>query len=147
MGIGRGCGVLFDGHAKFVEGAIIFDVLGSDALGDGLGALELNAGIEEATLFAGMQLELALGACSVGIEAGGENRAAVGAAAAGDGADHAGGAGTELIGAAGTAGRRLAIVMNFFFFVLFFRVAITAVAVLTIHSTPPSARFDGLLLT
>jgi len=112
---------------------LILDVLGSNAFRDGLRAFELNAGIEEAALFAGVQFELAFGAGTVGIETGGENRTAVGAAAAGDRADHAGGAGAELIGAAGSAGRGLSVMMNFLLLVVFFRVAIPAVAVLSIH--------------
>ena len=96
-------------------------------------AFELDAGIEEAALFAGVKFELAFGACAVGIEAGSQDRTAICAAAAGDGADHARSARAELIGAAGAAGRRLAVVMNFRFFVVFFRVAIPAVAVLAIH--------------
>jgi hypothetical protein len=98
-----------------------------------LRAFELDAGIEEAALFAGMKFELAFGACAIGVEAGGEDCSAICAAAAGDSADHARGARAELIGAARAAGRGLAVVMNFRFFVVFFRVAITAVAVLAIH--------------
>ena len=134
LGVGRGGGVFFNGHAEFVEGAIIFGVLGSDALGDGLRAFELDAGIEEAALLAGVKFELAFGAGAIGVEAGGQDRAAICAAAASDGADHSWGARTELIGAARAARRRLAaIMMNFRFFFVFFRVAITAVAVLAIH--------------
>ena len=134
LGVRRGGGVFFDGHAKFVEGAIIFGVLGGDALGDGLRALELDAGIEEAALFAGVKFELAFGACAVWVEAGGQDRAAICAAAAGNGADHARRSRAELIGAARAARRRLAaIMMNFRFFFVFFRVAITAVTVLAIH--------------
>ena len=127
-------GIFFNGHAEFVEGAIILCVFGSDALGNGLRAFELDAGIEEAALFAGVKFELAFGACTIGVEAGGQDGAAICAAAAGDGADHSGSAWAELVGAARAAGGRLAaIVMNFRFFVVFFRVAITAVAVLSIH--------------
>ena len=134
LGVGSGSGVFFNGHAEFVEGAIIFGVLGSDALGDGLRAFELDAGIEEAALFAGVKFELALGACAVGVEAGSQHCAAVCAAAAGDGADHSWRAWTELVGAARAArGRLAAIMMNFRFFFVFFRVAITAVTVLSIH--------------
>ena len=133
LGVRRGGGIFFNGHAEFVEGAIIFCVLGSDALGDGLRAFELDAGIEEAALFAGVKFELAFGACAVGVEAGSENRAAICAAAAGDGTDHPRSARAELIGAAWAAGRGFAVVMNFRFFVVFFRVAISAVAVLAIH--------------
>ena len=71
LGVRRGGGVFFDGHAEFVEGAIIFCVLGSDALGNWLRAFELDAGIEEAALFAGVKFELAFGAGAVGVEAGG----------------------------------------------------------------------------
>jgi len=103
-----GRGVLFDGGAKFVELAVILAVLGSDALRDGLSTFKLRAGIEKATLFAAMKFGVALGASTRGVEAGSENRAAIGAAGAGDGANHAGSAGTEMIVlAAGTALRRL----------------------------------------
>ena len=127
-------GVLFDGGAEFVKLAIVFAVLGSDALGDGLRAFELDAGIEEAALFAGVKFELAFGAFAIGVEAGGQDCAAIGTAAAGDSADHSRRAWTELVGATRAAGGRLAaIMMNLGFFFVFFRVAITAVAVLTIH--------------
>ncbi|OLC96291.1 MAG: hypothetical protein AUH86_10200 [Acidobacteria bacterium 13_1_40CM_4_58_4] len=99
--IGGGGGVFFNGHTKFVKGAGILRVLGRDAFGDGLGALESRAGIEEAALFAAVQLELALGTFSIGIETGRENGAAIGASCAGDRADHTRSARTELIGAAG----------------------------------------------
>ena len=134
LGVGSRGGVLFNGHAEFVEGAIVFCVFGGDALGDGLGAFELDAGIEEAALLAGVKFELAFGACAIGVEAGGQDRAAICAAATGDGADHSWRARPELVGATRAARRRLAaIMMNFRFFFVFFRVAITAVAVLSIH--------------
>jgi len=74
---------------------------------------------------------LALGTLTIGIEARGEDGTAVGASAAGDGADHARGAWTKLIGAR-TALRRLAVVALFSFFA-FFRVAVAAMTVLSIH--------------
>jgi hypothetical protein len=132
LGVGRGRGVFLDGHAEFVELAIVLDVFRRDALGNRLGAFELGAGIEEAALLAAMQFEIALGAGAVGIETGREDRAAVGTAGAGDRADHAGSAGAELIHAAGTAGRRFALAW-FILFVAFFRVAIAAVSILSIH--------------
>jgi len=125
-------GVFFDGHAEFVKGAGVLGVLGRDALRDGLSALELRAGIEKAALFAAVQFELALGACAIGIESRSEDGSAIGAAGAGDGADHARRAGTELIGAAWAASGRLAVV-RFVLFILLFRVAVTAVTVLSIH--------------
>src|SRR5579859_128174 len=89
-----GCGrcVLFHGGAKFVEGAGVLGVFGGDAFRDGLRTLKLSAGIEEAALFAAVEFELTLGTLAVGIETGSEDGAAVGAARAGDGADHARGA-------------------------------------------------------
>ena len=89
LGVGRGRGVFFYGGAKFVEGAGVLAVFGRDALGNRLRTLELRAGIEEAALLAAMKFEMALGALAVGIETGCEDGAAVGAARAGDGADHA----------------------------------------------------------
>jgi hypothetical protein len=109
----------------------------------------LGAGVEEAALLAAVQLELAFGAFSVGIEAGGEDGAAVGAAGAGYGADHARGARTELIGARaalrGPAIVIVAIVLRFFL-VVFFRVSITAVTVLSIHKRLRPSVLDGLQL-
>jgi hypothetical protein len=100
-------------------------------------------------LLAAVQLELALGAFSVGIKAGGEDRAAVGAARARYCADHARGARPELIGA-GTALRGPAIVIVAiavrFFLVVFFRVAIAAVTVLSIHKRLRPSVLDGLQL-
>ena len=92
LGVGRGRRVFFDGRAKFVKSAGVLAVFGRDAFGDRLRTLELRAGIEEAALLAAVEFEAALGALAVGIEAGGEDGAAVGAARAGDGADHARGA-------------------------------------------------------
>ncbi len=140
LGVGGGGGVFFDGHAEFVEFAGVFGVFGSDAFGDGLGALELGAGIEEPALFATVKLKLALGALAVGVEAGGEYRAAIGTSAAGDRADHAWGTRAELIGAWTTL-RRLAVVLLSFF--AFFRVAIAAMTVLSIHKRlRPDAKPD-----
>src|SRR5579864_4474022 len=128
--VGSRRGVFFDGHAEFVELAVVLGVLGSDALGDGLSALELGAGVEEAALLATVKLELALGTLAVGVEAGGKNCAAVGTAAAGDRADHARSARPELIGPR-TALRRLALVLFSLF--AFFCVAVTAMTILAIH--------------
>ena len=96
-------------------------------------AFELDTGIEEAALFAGVKFKLAFWACAIGVEAGGQDGAAICAAAASDGAHHSRRAWTELVRASRAAGGRFAIMMNFRFFVVFFRVAITAVAVLSIH--------------
>ena len=125
-------GIFFDGHAKFVEGAGVLGVLGRDALLDGLGTLELRAGIEKAALFAAVQLELAFRARAIGIETGSEDRATVGTPRACDRADHARRAGAELVGAARPADGRLAVVRLVLLFLLF-RVAVTAVSVLSIH--------------
>jgi hypothetical protein len=130
LGVGSGSGVLFDGHAKLIKLAVVLCVFGSDAFGDGLRALKLGPGIEESTLLAAVKLELALGTLAVGVEAGGEDGAAVGTSAAGDGADHSWRARAELIGAR-TALRRFPFVL--FFFVAFFRVAVAAMTVLSIH--------------
>jgi len=132
LSVGSGRGVFFDGHAEFVEGAGILGVLGGDAFLDRLSAFELRTRVEKAALLAAMQLELALGAGAVGIEPGSEDGAAIGAARAGDGADHARRARAELIGAARAAGGRLAIA-RLVFLILLFRVAVTAVSVLSIH--------------
>src|ERR1700736_939491 len=99
LGVGGGGGILFYRGANFIEGAIVFRVFGRDALRDWLGAFKLGAGIEEAALFAAVQFHLTFGTFSVGIEAGGEDGAAVSTAGAGYRADHARGARAELIGA------------------------------------------------
>ena len=130
LGVGGRSGVFFDGHAKLIKLAVVLCVLGSDAFGDGLRALELGAGIEEAALFAAVKLKLAFGTLAVGVEAGGKNGAAVGTAAARDCADHSWRARAELIGAR-TALRRLPLML--FFLIAFFRVAVAAMTVLSIH--------------
>ena len=129
--IGSGCGVLFDGHAEFVELAGVLAVFGGDALGDGLRTFKLRAGIEEAALLAAVKLGVALGAGAGGVESGDEDRAAIGAAGSSDGANHARGAGTEMIVlSSGTTLRGLAFGAGLLFF---FGIAIAAMAVLTIH--------------
>ncbi len=70
LGVGRGRGVFFDGGAELVEFAFVASVLGSDAFGDVLRALELRGGVEEPALLATVKLKAALGAFAVGIEAG-----------------------------------------------------------------------------
>jgi hypothetical protein len=129
--IGSRRGVLFDGGAEFVKLAIVFAVLGSNALRDGLRTFKLRAGIEKAALLAAMKFRVALGTGARGIEAGSENGSAIGAAGAGDSADHAGSAGPEMIVlAAGTTLRRLTFGAGLLFFVA---IAVAAMAVLTIH--------------
>jgi hypothetical protein len=130
LGVRSWRSVFLDGHAEFVKLAVVLGVLGSDAFGYGLRALELGAGIKEATLLATVELKLALGTLAVGIEAGGEDSSTIGTSTAGDGAYHARRARAELIGAR-TALRRLAVVLFFFF--AFFRVAVAAMTVLSIH--------------
>jgi len=132
LSIGCWRSIFFDGHAEFVKGAGVLCILGRDAFLDRLGAFKLCAGIEEAALFAAVQFELALGTRAIGIEPWGQHGAAIGASRPRDGAHHAGSAGAELIGAAGPTGGRLAVV-RFVFFLVFFRVAVTAVTVLSIH--------------
>src|SRR5713226_1047956 len=97
--VGSGCGVFFHGGAKFVEGAVVLRVFGCNALRNRLRAFKLRAAVEEAALFATVQLESALGTLAIGVEAAGEHRAAIGTARAGHGADHARRSRTELIGA------------------------------------------------
>jgi hypothetical protein len=137
LSVRSGSRVFLHGGAKFVEGAIIFRVLGGDSFGDGLGTLELGAGIEESALLAAVQLELAFGTSSVGIEAGGEDCAAVCASSPSYRADHSRGARAELIGARASL-RWLSIVTvtaaaRFVLFFLLFGIAVTAVTVLSIH--------------
>ena len=141
--VGRGRGVFFHRGAKFVEGAIVPDVLGSDAFGDRLRALELGAAVEEPALLAAVQLEIALGTFTVGIEAGGEDCTAVGTARAGYRANHARSARAELIGAARSALRRLAVVRPLLFCRLFPH-RDTRDGYTCDPQTPPSISPDGL---
>jgi hypothetical protein len=136
--VGGGGGVFLDRCAKFIEGAVVLRIFGCDALWDGLGAFKLRAAVEKAALFATVQLESALGTLAVGVKAAGEHGAAIGAASARHGADHARRARAELIGAR-TALRRLAV-MRAFLLVLLFRVAITAVTILSIHERLRTAK-------
>ena len=129
VGVGRG--VLFDGHAEFVELAVVLRVFGRNALGDRLRAFKLRTAIEKAALLAAVKLEAALGALPVGIKTRSENGAAIGAAPTRNRADHARSARTELIGAR-AALRRLAVRI-LFAFIAFFRVAIASMTVLAIH--------------
>ena len=143
---GRGCGassvrlsvrgrsrILLDGHAEFVEGASVLGIFGRNAFLDRLSTFELRAGVEETALFAAVQFSLALGTRAIGIKAWGEDGTAIGAAGARDSAYHARSTGTELVGAARTARGGLAIVVRLVFLILFFRIAVTAVTVLSIH--------------
>ena len=82
-------GVLFDGHAEFIESAGVPCVLGRYAFGNRLRALELRSRVEEPALFAAMKLEIAFGTLAIGIEAGRKDGSAIGTASAGDSADHA----------------------------------------------------------
>lgn len=131
--VGGWRGVFFYCGAEFVEGAGVLGVLGGDTFGDGLRALELGAGIEEAALLAAVEFEAALGTLAVGIESGGEDGAAVGAARAGDGANHARGARTEMIVLAARAALRGFFVVTMLFLILLFAIAIAAMAILTVH--------------
>src|SRR5260370_4689555 len=126
-------GIFFDGHAKFVEGAVVLGILGSDAFLDRLGALELRAGIEEAALFAAVQFSLALRTRAVGIESRSQDGIALRTSRARNGTDHARRTWAELIGAPRPAGRRRTVVRLIFFLVLF-RVAVAAHAVLSIQT-------------
>jgi hypothetical protein len=144
--VGGWRGVLFNGHSEFVEFAGVFAVFWSDAFGDGLHTFKLRAGIEKAALFAAVEFGVAFRAGAVGVEARGENRAAIGAAGTSDGANHAGSAGAEMIVlSAGTALRRLAFWAGLLFF---FGIAVTAMAILAIHNTsvhwPSGKTSDGL---
>jgi hypothetical protein len=127
-----GSGVFFHGRAKFIKLAGVFGVFGRDALRNGLYAFKLSRRVKKAALFAAVKFELTFGASTARIKARGENSAAICAPCPGDGSNHARRARAELIGAAGTAGGRVFVPRLIFFFV-FFRVAIAAVAILTIH--------------
>lgn len=129
--IGSWRGVFFNGHAEFVKLAAILAVFRSDPLGDRLSAFKLRPGIEETALFAAVELGIAFGASAVGIEAGDQDRSAIGTAGARDRADHARGARTKMIVLPSRAALwRLTLRTRFF---LFIGVAVTAMTVLTIH--------------
>jgi len=129
--IRSGSSVLFDGGAKFVELAVVLAILGRDAFRDGLRALKLRTGIEEAALLAAVQFGVALGAGAGGIEAGSQHGAAIGAARAGHRANHARSARAEMIVlSAGSALGWFAFRAGLLFF---FAIAIAAMAVLAIH--------------
>ena len=131
--VARRSSVFFNGHAKFVKGACVLAVLRGDALGNGLCTFELRARVEETALLAAVKLKIAFGTLAVGIEAGGENGAAVGAARAGDGADHARGARAEVIVLAARSTLRGFSFLTMFFSVLLFVIAIAAMTILTVH--------------
>lgn len=130
--VGRWRGVLLYRRAEFVERAGIFCILRRDALGNRLRALELGAAVEEPALFAAVQLKIALGTLSTGIEARDKYRAAVRAPRPGDRADHAGCARAEMIVRARPALGRFAVMRPLFLFLLF-RIAVAAMAILAIH--------------
>jgi len=98
---GRGDGgrrrILFHCGAKRIERAVIARVFLGDTLGNRLRALKLRAGIEIHALLAGMQLETATRAGALGVETGLQHGAAVRAARACDGADHARRSRTDLL--------------------------------------------------
>jgi hypothetical protein len=95
--IGSGRGVLFDGGAEFIKFAVVLAVFGSDTFGDRLRTFKLSAGIEEAALFAAVEFSVAFGAGAGGIESGDEHCAAIGAAGASDGSNHARSARAQMI--------------------------------------------------
>ena len=140
--VGSGSGVFLDGHAKFVKLAGVLAVFGCDALRNGLHALELCAGIEIAALFAAVQFGVALGTGPIGIEAGREDGAAVRTASAGDRADHARRARAEVIVlSARAAGGRALFWAGLLVFS--FVIAVTAMAVLTIHNASVQRHSSG----
>jgi hypothetical protein len=130
--VGRRRSVLLHRGAKFVKFAVVLRVLRRDALRDRLRAFKLRAGIEIAALFAAVQFQLALGARSVGIESRRQHRPAIRAARACNSSDHARRARPKLIGSARPA-RGWLTVVRFVFLFAFFRVAVPAVTVLSIH--------------
>lgn len=127
--------VLFDGHAKFIKFAFVACILRCDAFRNHLRALELRASIEKTALFAGVQFKRTFCALAIGIKSRRQHRSAIRATASGHRAHHARGPRTKLIRAARPALRRPSLLkfISFFFFFVFFRVTISAVAVLSIH--------------
>jgi hypothetical protein len=134
--IGSRSSVFFNGHAEFVELAVVLAVFGSDTFGNRLRAFKLCAGIEETALLAAVEFRIALGTGAAGVKAGYENRATIGTTGTRDGTDHAGSARTEMIVlSAGTSLRWLAFWAGLLFF---FGIAIAAMTVLAIHKFLPT---------
>ncbi len=106
-------GFFFDHHTDRIEGAVVAFVFGRDAGGDGLIALEAAGGIEVFALFAGMEIESALGALAEGIGEILQERAALGAARDSARTGHVDGARTESILALRSLSSRL--LTGFFF--------------------------------
>ena len=137
--VGSGSGIFFDGHTKFIKGAVVAGIFRGNTLGDGLHAFKLRAGIEEAALLAAVELEVALGAGTVGVKTGGENSTAIGTSGPSNSADHARRARPKLIGATRPARWGLFFVRSFALLALF-GIAVTAVTILSIHKylRPPA---------
>lgn len=126
------CRVFFHRGAEFVKFAVVLPVLWRNAFRDRLRAFKLRAGIEVAALFAAVQFQLAFRARSIRIETRRQHRTAIRAARACHGSHHARRARPELIRSPWPARGWFAVV-RFFFFLVFFRVAVPAVTVLSIH--------------
>lgn len=85
---GDGRGIFFDGHAAFVEFAIVAGVFFGDAFRNRLSAFEARAGVKMNALLAAMQLETTLGTFRIRIGSGSQSVTASRAARAHHGANH-----------------------------------------------------------
>src|SRR5713226_4396786 len=101
---GWGC-IFFHGHAKFIKFTAVLRVFRGEALRDRLRTFKLRSGIKKPALLATVQLKLALGTCSVGIESRRKHGAAIGTTRSGHRSYHARGPRSELIGSARPARR------------------------------------------
>ena len=94
---GRWRSIFLDSRAKRVEGAVVSSVFFGNALRYRPGAFELCPRVEVGALFAGMELETAAGASSLGIKPGLQNGTAIRTTRACYGSHHSGSPRTDLL--------------------------------------------------
>src|SRR5262249_24552088 len=105
---------------------------GRNSLRNRLRAFKLRAGIEKTALLAAVQFKSALGTLPLWIESRRQNSATVGTSRSRHCSNHPRRPRPELIRRTRPTLRRLPVMISFFSVVLF-RIAITAMAILTIH--------------
>ena len=94
---GRWRSIFLDSRAERVESALVSSIFLGNALRYRLGAFELCRRVEIGTLFAGMELETAAGASSLGIKPGLQNGTAIRTTRACDGSHHSRSPRTDLL--------------------------------------------------
>jgi len=142
LSIGSGGGIFFDSHAEFVKGAGVFCIFGRDTFRDRLGAFKLRAGIEKSGTVCSSAIELALGTRAIGSNPGVRTAPQLAHRARVTVPTMRRCAGAELVGAARTAGGRLAV-GDLSFLSVFPRRGNRGDCTFD-PQRPPSARFDGL---